>query len=100
MFFVLFFSLLFCYIVKCNKLPILPRMKSQQCEQTKENVLPFPMPREGKEVESAKVFDHFTLESLAVVLAEKQTKGVNGEVIQLVSGAIYVRMVLDAADDG
>ena len=58
------------------------------------------MPREGKEVESAKVFDHFTPESLAVVLAEKQTKGVNGEVIQLVSGAIYVRMVLDAADDG
>ena len=75
-------------------------MKSQQCEQTKENVFPFPMPREGKEVESAKVFDHFTLESLAVVLAEKQTKGVNGEVIQLVSGAIYVRMVLDVADDG
>ena len=58
------------------------------------------MPREGKEVESAKVFDHGTLESLAVVLAEKQTKGVNGEVIQLVSGAIYVRMVLDVADDG
>lgn len=75
-------------------------MKSQQCEQTKENVLPFPMPREGKEVESAKGFDYFTLESLAVVLAEKQTKGVNGEVIQLVSGAIYVWMVLDVADDG
>lgn len=51
-------------------------------------------------MEGAECCHHFALECLAVALAEKQTKGVNGEVIQLVLGTLYVGMMLDAADDG
>lgn len=75
-------------------------MEPQQGEQTEQDVFPFPMPAEGKEVEGAECRHHFMLECLAVALAEKQTKGVNGEVIQLVLGALYVGIMLDAADDG